>query len=67
MTKKNKGHIGSSFEDYLKDQGTLDETTASWTGFSIPRTTGSTGHAHGRRARVPEIDCHVAERVRGRD
>jgi predicted XRE-type DNA-binding protein len=27
MSKK-KGRIGSSFEDYLKEQGTLEETTA---------------------------------------
>ncbi len=25
---KNKGHIGSSFESYLQEQGTLEETTA---------------------------------------
>lgn len=28
MNKKNeKGHIGSSFDDFLKDQGTYEETT----------------------------------------
>jgi len=25
---ENKGHIGSSFESYLQEQGTLEETTA---------------------------------------
>ena len=25
---KNKGHIGSSFESYLQEQGTLEETTS---------------------------------------
>ena len=29
MTKKNQGSIGSSFDDYLKDQGTLEETHAA--------------------------------------
>ncbi|NOX50285.1 MAG: XRE family transcriptional regulator [Gammaproteobacteria bacterium] len=28
MTKK-KGSIGSSFDDYLRDQGTLEETTST--------------------------------------
>ena len=28
MTRKKKGHIGSSFEDFLRDEETYEETTA---------------------------------------
>lgn len=29
MSKKKEGRIGSSFEDFLKEEGTYDETTAT--------------------------------------
>lgn len=28
MTRKKKGHIGSSFEEFLRDEGAYEETTA---------------------------------------
>ena len=29
MSDENKGHIGSAFEDFLKDEGVYEETTAA--------------------------------------
>jgi hypothetical protein len=36
MSKSKKGRIGSSFDDYLKDEGTYEETSAAATSARSP-------------------------------